>query len=158
MNTQISEHFQLRDFLTKGQENVWPKYVALSTTLLDKLELTIQELEQSGKPVQDVGVISGFRTPQYNAHGGETGGRGKLSRHMYGDAMDIYIDNDRNGRMDDLNGDGRVDIGDARVLAAAADRVERKYPVLIGGIGTYRPTGAHSGFVHIDTRGFRARW
>jgi hypothetical protein len=158
MNTRISEHFQLRDFLTKGQENVWPKYVALSTTLLDKLELTIQELEQSGHPVQDVGVISGFRTPQYNAHGGETGGRGKLSRHMYGDAMDIYIDNNHDGRMDDLNGDGAINIGDARVLAAAADRVERKYPVLIGGIGTYSPTGAHSGFVHIDTRGFRARW
>lgn len=158
LNTQISEHFRLRDFLTKGQDNVWPKYVALSTRLLDKLELTIQELEKSGHPVTDVGVISGFRTPQYNAHGGETGGRGTLSRHMYGDAMDFYVDNDGNGRMDDLNGDGVVNIADARVLAAAADRVERKYPVLIGGIGTYRPTGAHSGFVHIDTRGFRARW
>jgi hypothetical protein len=78
---------------------------------------------------------------------------------MYGDAMDIYIDNNNDGRMDDLNGDGRIDIGDARVLAAAADRVEKKYPSLIGGIGVYRPKGgAHSGFVHIDTRGFRARW
>ena len=158
LSTQISEHFQLRDFLTKGQENVWPKYVALSPTLLDKLELTIQELERSGKPVSDVGVISGFRTPHYNAHGGETGGRGQLSRHMYGDAMDIYIDNNGDGRMDDLNGDGTVNFEDAKVLAAAADRVERKYPSLIGGIGTYRATGAHAGFVHVDTRGYRARW
>ena len=158
MNTPVSEHFQLRDFLTKGQENVWPKYVAMSPRLLDKLELTIQELEQSGIAVNNVGVISGFRTPQYNAHGGETGGRGKLSRHMYGDAMDIYIDNDGDGRMDDLNRDGKVDFGDARTLAAAADRVEKKYPSLIGGIGTYRATGAHAGFVHVDTRGFRARW
>jgi hypothetical protein len=158
LNTRISEHFQLRDFLTKGQENVWPKYVALSPRLLDKLELTIQELEKTGHPVKDVGVISGFRTPHYNAHGGETGGRGQLSRHMYGDAMDIYIDNDGDGRMDDLNGDGKVDFGDARTLAAAADRVEKQYPSLIGGIGTYRATGAHAGFVHIDTRGFRARW
>jgi hypothetical protein len=77
---------------------------------------------------------------------------------MYGDAMDIYIDNDGDGRMDDLDGNGRVDFADAKVLAAAADRVEKKYPTLIGGIGTYRATGAHSGFVHIDTRGFRARW
>ena len=159
MNTQVSEHFQLRDFLTKGQENVWPKYVALSTRLLDKLELTVQELERGGHEVRDVGVISGFRTPTYNESGGSTAGRGALSRHMYGDAMDIYIDNDRNGSMDDLNGDGRVDFGDAQVLAAAADRVERKYPALIGGIGTYRARpGAHAGFVHIDTRGFRARW
>jgi uncharacterized protein YcbK (DUF882 family) len=158
LNTQLSKHFQLRDFVTKGQVDVWPKYVALSPLLLDKLELTIQELEKAGIPVGDVGVISGFRTPSYNESGGNPAGRGALSRHMYGDAMDIFIDNDRDGRMDDLNRDGRVDFGDARVLGAAADRVEKAHPKLIGGIGIYRATGAHSGFVHIDTRGFRARW
>jgi uncharacterized protein YcbK (DUF882 family) len=154
----VSEHFQLRDFLTKGQTNVWPKYVALSPQLLDKLELTVQELEKSGYDVKDVGVISGFRTPSYNEAGGETKGRGALSRHMYGDAMDIFIDSNGDGRMDDLNRDGRVDFNDAKVLGAAADRVEKAHPSLIGGIGIYRSTGAHSGFVHIDTRGFRARW
>jgi hypothetical protein len=159
LNTRVSEHFELRDFLTKGQPAVWPKYVALSTRLLDKLELTIQELERSGHPVRHVGVISGFRTPTYNEGGGNPRGRAALSRHMYGDAMDIYIDNNRDGRMDDLNGDGRVDLRDARVLADAADRVEKKHPSLVGGIGVYRPRpGAHSGFVHIDTRGYRARW
>lgn len=157
-NVRVSEHFTLGDFLTKGQENVWPKYVAMSPRLLDKLELTIQQLEESGHPVKDVGVISGFRTPQYNAHGGTTDGRGELSRHMYGDAMDIYIDNDGDRRMDDLDGNGRVDFEDAKVLAAAGDRVEKKHPTLIGGIGTYHATGAHAGFVHLDTRGFRARW
>lgn len=157
-NTKVSEHFVLGDFLTKGQANVWPKYVALSPRLLDKLELTIQELQRSGTPVEHVGVISGFRTPSYNAGGGNTGGRGALSRHMYGDAMDWYVDNDRDGRMDDLNGDGRIDTGDGRVIVEAAERIEKKFPELIGGIGLYRPTGAHSGFVHIDTRGYRARW
>ncbi len=157
-NVRVSEHFTLGDFVTKGQESVWPKYVAMSPRLLDKLELTIRELEESGHPVKDVGVISAFRTPYYNAHGGSTGGRGDLSRHMYGDAMDIYIDNDGDGRMDDLDGNGRVDFADATVLATAAERVEKKYPTLIGGIGRYRATGAHSGFVHVDTRGFRARW
>jgi uncharacterized protein YcbK (DUF882 family) len=77
---------------------------------------------------------------------------------MYGDAMDIYIDSDRDGGMDDLNGDGKVDVRDARVLAAAADKVEKNHPSLIGGVGVYAPTGAHRGFVHIDTRGYRARW
>ncbi|MGH7469893.1 MAG: YcbK family protein [Longimicrobiales bacterium] len=159
LDTPVSEHFQLRDFVTKGQAQVWPKYVALSTRLLDKLELTIQELERSGLEVGDVGVISGFRTPTYNESGGNPRGRAALSRHMYGDAMDIFIDNNRDGRMDDLNRDGRVDVRDARVLAAAADRVEKRHPSLIGGIGVYQPRpGAHSGFVHIDTRGYRARW
>jgi uncharacterized protein YcbK (DUF882 family) len=154
----VSEHLQLGDFLTKGQVNVWPKYVALSPRLLDKLELTFQELERSGHAVEDVFVISGFRTPNYNATGGSTAGRGTLSRHMYGDAADVAIDNDGNGRMDDLDGDGRVTVADARVIAEAAQRVERRYPNLIGGIGIYPPTSAHAGFVHIDTRGYRARW
>jgi hypothetical protein len=155
---RVSRHFRLRDFLTKGQADVWPKYVALSPRLLDKLELTIDELESMGHPVADVGVISGFRTPTYNESGGNPAGRGALSRHMYGDAMDFYIDNDRDGRMDDLNGDGRIDTGDGRVIVRAAERVEQNYPDLIGGIGLYKPTGAHGGFVHLDTRGYRARW
>ena len=154
----VSEHLQLGDFLTKGQERVWPKYVALSPRLLDKLELTFQELERSGHPVDDVFVVSGFRTPIYNETGGSTAGRGKLSRHMYGDAADVAIDNDGTGGMDDLNRDGRVTVADARILAEAAERVERRHPELAGGIGIYPPTRAHSGFVHIDTRGFRARW
>lgn len=154
----VSEHFVLGDFLTKGQADVWPKYLVLSTSLLDKLELTVQELERQGLPVRDVGIISGFRTPWYNEHGGNTEGRASLSRHMYGDAMDIYIDSDGDQAMDDLSRDGRVDVDDARVLAAAADAVEKAHPELVGGIGVYRPTGAHRGFVHVDTRGYRARW
>jgi uncharacterized protein YcbK (DUF882 family) len=154
----VSRHFRLRDFLTKGQDDIWPKYVLLSPRLLDKLELTIDELEAMGHPVRRVGIISGFRTPFYNMAGGDPRGRGALSRHMYGDAMDFFIDNTGDGRMDDLNGDGRVDMRDLQIVRDAAERVERRYPHLLGGIGLYRPTGAHGGFVHIDTRGTRARW
>ncbi len=158
-DVQISEHLTLGDFLTKGQEDVWPKYVAITPQVLDKVELTIQRLEAMGHPVENIGVISGFRTPYYNAHGGSTSGRGSVSRHMYGDALDFYVDNDGDGRMDDLSGDGSVGIDDARIIAEAADQVERDYPEYVGGIGTYRPNpGAHSGFVHVDARGYRARW
>lgn len=159
MGLPVSRHLVLGDFITKGQEDVWPKYVVISPRVLDKLELTIQELERMGYPVEHVGVISAFRTPHYNAHGGATAGRGAISRHMYGDAIDFYIDNNRDGQMDDLNGDGRVDMTDLRLIAEAADRVERQYPEYVGGVGVYPPRpGAHSGFVHIDTRGTRARW
>ena len=156
---QVSEHLTLGDFLTKGQEDVWPKYVAITPELLDKVELTLQQLEAMGHPVENVGVISGFRTPYYNAHGGNTSGRGSVSRHMYGDALDFYIDNDNNAGMDDLNGDGSVNIEDARIIAQAAERVEEQYPEYVGGIGVYNPNpGAHSGFVHVDARGYEARW
>jgi hypothetical protein len=158
LDLHLSEHVRLRDFLTKGQEGVWPKYIALQPRELDKVELTIQELKRSGHPVKAIFVVSAFRTPSYNADGGDPSGRAALSRHMYGDAMDIAVDNDGNGRMDDLNGDGRVTVADAHVIGEAAERVELAHPELVGGIGIYAPTGAHSGFVHIDTRGYRARW
>jgi hypothetical protein len=60
--------------------------------------------------------------------------------------------------MDDLNGDGRVNIRDAAVIQEAVDRVERTHPELVGGCGIYAGTGSHGPFTHIDTRGFRARW
>ena len=36
-DTRVSEHFRLRDFVSHGQNNVWPKYVVLREPLLDKL-------------------------------------------------------------------------------------------------------------------------
>jgi len=157
-DTQISEHFKLRDFLTKTQYDVWPKYLLLNPKLLDKLELTIAELERSGHDVRKVRIMSGFRTPEYNATGGNTAGRANLSRHMYGDASDIYIDNDGNGSMDDLNHDGRVDARDAEVIQQAVERVEKEHPDLTGGVGVYSACCGHGPFTHIDVRGFRARW
>lgn len=157
-DTYVSEHFRLRDFLTHDQKNVWPKYLVLEPRLIEKLELIVEELKAMGHPVTNVTVMSGFRTPQYNSGGGETKGRADLSRHMYGDAADIFVDNDRNGMIDDLNRNGRADIGDSQVIRDAADRVERRNPELIGGVGVYRAASGHGPFTHIDTRGYRARW
>jgi uncharacterized protein YcbK (DUF882 family) len=157
-NTRVSEHFRLGDFLTKDQPDVWPKYVLIEPKLLDKLELTIQELEARGHLVEHVFVMSGFRTPRYNKGGGNTAGRANLSRHMYGDGADVYVDNDRDGQPDDLNRDGRVNTEDARLFGEAAARVEAKHPALVGGIGIYKACCGHGPFTHIDTRGYRARW
>lgn len=157
-STPVSEHFRLGDFLTKGQADVWPKYLILDPKLLDKLELVIQDLKAQGHRIEHVAVMSGFRTPTYNRAGGNVAGRASLSRHMYGDAADIFVDNDRNGWMDDLNGDGRTDTRDAEVIAQAAERVERKYPALVGGVGIYKACCGHGPFTHVDVRGYRARW
>jgi uncharacterized protein YcbK (DUF882 family) len=157
-NTQLSDHFRLRDFFPHDQQNVWPKYIVVDTKLVDKLELVLSDLETRGIKPSGVRVMSGFRTPQYNSGVGDTGGRASLSRHMYGDAADIFIDNDGNGAMDDLNKDGRVNIADAMVIRDAATRVERAHPSLIGGVGVYSATSAHGPFTHIDTRGYSARW
>jgi hypothetical protein len=157
-NTLVSEHFRLRDFLTKDQHNVWPKYLVLREPLIDKLELIIDDLARRGIKVKRMTVMSGFRTPQYNDRGVGAGGRASNSRHQYGDAADVFVDNDGNGRMDDLNRDGRIDQRDAQIILDASDRVERAYPTLLGGGGLYRATRAHGPFAHIDVRGSRARW
>lgn len=157
-DTRISEHFRLRDFLTHDQPNVWPKYLVLEMRNVDKIELVLADLAAQGVNTAGVTVMSGFRTPQYNAGGGNTGGRADLSRHMFGDAADIFIDNDHDGRMDDLNRDGRIDAGDARLILRSVDRVERDYPELVGGAGVYAACCGHGPFIHIDSRGYRARW
>lgn len=157
-NTMLSDHFRLRDFFPHDQPNVWPKYIVVDMKVVDKLELVLAELEKEGIPSRGAHVMSGFRTPQYNRTGGDPRGRASLSRHMYGDAADIFIDNDGNGSMDDLNHDGRVNIDDARVILSAANRIEAAHPSLIGGVGVYTGTSAHGPFTHIDTRGYAARW
>jgi uncharacterized protein YcbK (DUF882 family) len=157
-DTRVSEHFRLRDFLTHDQPNVWPKYLVLEMRNVDKLELVLSDLQAHGVDVSGVRVLSGFRTPQYNKGGGNTGGRAELSRHMYGDAADIFIDSNHDGVMDDLNHDGKITIADSRVVLDAVDRVEAAHPELVGGAGVYPAAAGHGPFIHIDSRGYRARW
>ncbi len=153
---QVSEHFTLGQFLTKDQKRVWPKYIPLDARLLDKLELIIDELRAEGIPARRVHVMSGYRTPQYNGPGGR--GRAKFSRHTYGDAADIWVDDDGDGYMDDLNRDGRRDDYDAEFLARISTRVEEKYPELAGGAGIYKSRPHRGPFTHVDVRGTQARW
>jgi len=156
-DTPVSEHFRLADFLTHDQQNVWPKYLVLREALVDKLELLIVELQRRGVDAQRIRIMSGFRSPQYNQRGVRSG-RALDSRHQYGDAADIMVDNNRDNRLDDLNRDGKVNSKDLRIMVEAVESVERQYPELIGGIGIYRATRARGPFIHVDTRGQRARW
>ena len=156
--THVSKHFRLADFVTHDQQEVWPKYLALRPPLVDKLELISEELARRGLPDR-LHIMSGFRTPQYNAQGvGPKGGRAGHSRHMYGDAADIYVDANGDGVMDDLNHDGKITVADARVLFALAEQIETQHPDLVGGMSAYPANAAHGPFVHVDVRGVRARW
>jgi len=157
-STYVSEHFRLSDFLTHDQQDTWPKYLVLNERLVDKLELVIEDLNAHGVRVEHLSIMSGFRTPEYNRQGVGEGGRVRDSRHQYGDAADVYVDNEGRGRMDDLNHDGRVNYRDARVIRDAVDRVEMAHPELVGGVGVYRGNSVHGPFAHIDARGVRARW
>ena len=153
----LSEHFRLGDFLTHDQEGTWPKFVVLEERLIDKLELVHRELSNRGIDSRRVVVLSGFRAPYYNDRRIHEGAA-RASRHQFGDAADLIIDADSDGRMDDLNGDGRRDMRDLNPIGAAVAKVEREHPALVGGLGTYAAMGPSGPFAHIDVRGTSARW
>jgi uncharacterized protein YcbK (DUF882 family) len=117
----------------------------------------MHELATRGIAASRMIVMSGFRTPQYNERGLDQG-RAKLSRHQYGDAADVWVDVDGDWYMDDLDGDGRHNTRDARVMLDALERVESRHRDLVGGAGVYADNGAHGPFLHVDVRGSRARW
>ncbi len=156
-DTRVSEHFRLRDFVSHDQKEVWPKYVVLREPLLDKLELVIADLNDHGVNAEGMRIRSGFRTPAHNfAVRGE--GSARDSRHQFGDAADVFIDQVGNGKMSDLNGDGKVSFADVKMILDAVERVEARYPELVGGTGLYAYSGRSGPFAHIDVRGTRARW
>jgi uncharacterized protein YcbK (DUF882 family) len=151
----VSKHLRLGDFLTHdGQEDVWPKYVALNPRLLDKLELVLAKVGQHAHVAATAGVQrevafdvhSGFRTP---AHNNGVWRAASDSRHEHGDAADVAIDAD---------GDGRVTMKDERLVERAVEQVEEEHPDLVGGLGLYTSAYYHTPYVHIDARGRRSRW
>ncbi len=152
----LSPHFQLRQFLCK-QEGGYPKFVLVHERLLLKLELLLEKMNMNGLEANTFAVLSGYRTPFYNrAIGNST----RYSRHVYGDAADIYIDRDHDGRMDDLNGDGKSNRADAKLMAEIINQSYQSiwYKPYIGGLGLYGAKPHRGPFIHVDTRGFKARW
>ncbi len=153
---RVSEHFRLQDFLCK-QQSSYPKYVVLREGLLMKLEKILEGINQKGYRCSQLKVMSGYRTPYYN----QLIGNVRYSRHIYGDGVDFFIDESpRDGVMDDLNRDGRIDFRDARLVYNIIKKMTEKhifdeYP---GGLGYYGNTSRHCPFVHIDARGYRVQW
>jgi uncharacterized protein YcbK (DUF882 family) len=151
---KVSTHLRLGDFLTHdSQDDVWPKYVALNPRLLDKLELVLAKIGSharvraaGGEPEVAFDVHSGFRTP---AHNNGVWRAALDSRHEHGDAADVAIDAD---------GDGRVTLKDEILVARAVEQVEEEHPELVGGLGLYTSANYRTPYVHIDARGKRSRW
>jgi len=109
----VSPHFSLRQFLCK-QESKYPKYLVLDARLLLVLESLVKKVNEAGYHCPTFEIMSGYRTPHYNS---AIGNSTTYSRHLWGDAADIFIDvNPRDGEMDDLNRDGVANFQDTQVL------------------------------------------
>lgn len=157
MDLPVSPSFEIGQFICKQQIGHWPKFVLTSAPMLKRLELLLASLREDGRTQADTFfIMSGFRTPFYNTAIGSA----RRSRHMYGDASDIYPDVEGNDSvMDDLNDDGRVTREDAEWLYDyAAELYAGSDKVVPGGIGAYGANAVHGPFVHIDGRGRAARW
>ncbi len=152
----VSPHFTLGQFLCKQQPDHWPKYLVLREDLVTKLEIVLAEVNRRGVRSDSFHVMSGYRTPWYNRSIGNV----PNSRHVWGGAADIFIDTDGNGYMDDLDGDGQSDVNDAGILLQVIDDIyrSREYQSLHGGLGLYGPRPHRGPFVHVDARGYVARW
>lgn len=155
-SVQVAPHFTLGQFLCKQGGGGELQYMVLRERLLLKLEAVLEEVNLAGYRADTLYLMSGFRTPSYN----RSIGQGQYSRHIYGDAADIFIDQDGDGRMDDLNGDGLSNLADATALYEVIQGMDRKpdYHDMVGGLGLYNTSKVRGPFVHVDTRGFEARW
>jgi hypothetical protein len=155
-DTLLAPHFKLKQFVCK-QNGGYPKYAVLRERLLLKLELILEKVNEQGYRCDTFNIMSGYRTPYYN----NVIGNGKYSRHLWGGAADIFIDeNPEDDMMDDLNGDGKSDYHDAAILHDIIDSLYGKpfYKFFLGGLSHYKKTASHGPFVHVDVRGFRVRW
>ncbi|MBN1464854.1 hypothetical protein JXA02_03770 [candidate division KSB1 bacterium] len=153
---RISPHFQLKQFLCK-QAGDFPKYMVLQERLVLLLERILARVNQAGHRCRTLHIMSGYRTPAYN----QAIDNVKYSCHIYGVAADFFIDeNPEDGMMDDLNGDGTSDIDDAAIVYDLIAQMsgEAWFELFRGGLAKYGKTAAHGPFVHVDVRGFHARW
>ena len=147
LDLPVSDRLRLGDFVSHDYQSTWPRYAAVDPRLLDKIELVLDEIESwDGAKRANVAldVRSGFRTPLHNRRVP----RSALdSRHQFGDALDLAVD---------ANYDGRVSSADTKLVSLAVEIVERAHPDLVGGMGIYTRRG--QAYVHIDARGQRVRW
>jgi hypothetical protein len=155
-DTPVSPHFRLEQFVCK-QGSGYPKYVVLEPELIAKLERLLALANERGIKASTLHIMSGYRTPRYNHQLGNV----RYSAHQWGRAADVFVDENDDGVMDDLNHDGRSDFRDIRILSQLAEEIDhgtRGDFNLVGGLGVYHAAEGHGPFVHVDVRGYMARW
>lgn len=111
-------------------------YFALDTKVIYLLLDIRKQMQESDLDPDEIHIISGYRTPDHNER---VGGKSE-SRHQLGDAIDLMIG--------DVNRDQRKDREDKKAVVPVFNRV----------VGSKGGFGKYARSLHIDTRGYRARW
>ncbi|MDH3508889.1 MAG: D-Ala-D-Ala carboxypeptidase family metallohydrolase [Gammaproteobacteria bacterium] len=151
----VSPHFVLGQFVS-DRSAVFPKYIVLRERLVLKLEILLERVNLRIR-ADSFGILSAYRTPASN----QTIGGSLHSRHIYGGAAAIIVDREpADGLIDDLDGNGQIGRGDAVVLFTIAEALFREPDQrhLQGGLAPYGRTETRGPYLHVDARGYRARW
>ncbi|MEL7424599.1 MAG: D-Ala-D-Ala carboxypeptidase family metallohydrolase [Bacteroidota bacterium] len=143
---KIAGNVRLIDLLSRDEDFHKLHYFSKESTYLGIDERVVYRLialqdalARSGYDPDALVVRFGHRHPRLNK---EIGGASK-SRHIVGEAIDISID--------DVNYDGSYSEEDKAIVL---DLCERDIIGKRGGLGRYPGTRS----IHIDVRGYRARW
>ena len=154
----LSEHVHLGDLGYDGRAP-FPQYFTLDYNLVKKLEVIHDELEARGLPSRYHYIGGGFISPKSNLERtSRDSAASELSRHMWGEAIDLIIDDDGDEVIDDLNRDGRIDVRDALFLRELVHKLEDEGKCTPGGVGVYAPPRNSSIQLHIDVRGYATDW
>lgn len=116
-----------------------PIYWRIDKKILYKIIELREILAKNGYAKKGFEIRHGYRTPKHN----ELVGGASKSRHIVGEAVDMVIL--------DVNKDGKYSDEDKQVIL---DLLEQRIIKNQGGIGKYPGTRT----VHMDVRGYRARW
>lgn len=128
------------------------KIFTLSYETILNFDLIIEKARLK-TPFKKITVLSYYRTPEYN----NKIGAAAFSRHIYGDGIDWFIDeNKEDGVMDDLNKDGLVNEEDGLSFVQAIIEMVNNHEIEPCGTGVYFTKKGAS--LHYDSRGHLARW
>ncbi|MBI5154458.1 hypothetical protein HZA57_04400 [Candidatus Poribacteria bacterium] len=159
---RVSPHATLGTLCPTVFEEPGPRFVALSPELPVFWEALYTEAAKARYKPEGLVVLRGFVSPQDRLRlEREDVKLAPFTRYQYGDALALLLDADGDGRMDDLNRDGKVDIEDAQTLADIAEDAMRSVDLEGGqGICASFEGPAHKGtpYLHVDLRGWMERW
>ena len=142
---KIIGHYRIIDFLSK-EDGSWKPYFLENKEiywLVDPQALAAflrlkKEMKKLGLNWNKLKITSAHRTPDRNK---KVGGASQ-SRHIFGEAIDFQVG--------DVDGNRFTNEEDKKKVLELCEKIIGRR----GGIGLYPETQA----LHIDTRGYRARW
>ena len=138
---RVADFLPADSYYKKNERNFdanYAQYWLIDKKVLHMLLDIIFELDRLGYDKYGFNVRESHRHPKLN----KVRGGASKSQHIYGRAIDLVAR--------DLNRDGKRNEKDKAILLEVAEKIVGKK----GGVGRYPGTMT----VHIDCRGYRARW